>query len=541
MRNRRPERLEVDAVVVGAGLAGLYALHRLRSLGFSAVGVEAGGAVGGAWYWNRYPGCRCDVPTIEYSYSFDERLQQEWSFSELMSAQPEIEAYLNHVADRFDLRRDIRFATRVTAATWDDALAYWTVETDVGDRYIGRWCIMATGSLSAPNLPAIPGIESFAGTLVHTGLWPAEGVEMGNRRVGIIGTGSSGIQAIPHLARAASHLTVFQRTPNFAFPANNEPLAREFEAYVKANYGELRRLQRRSVVGTSGMSVPGADGGRLMLGAGALGPLTAPPSGSGAMTRETLTEAFRKMERDFTEMVRRRVRDPDIAETLVPSTYPLGCKRIVVEVDYFETYNRDNVDLVNLRSNPILDITPNSIRTSMRKIELDVLVLATGFDALTGPLSRISVHGRDNRLLAEEWRDGPKTYLGLMVTGFPNLFAITGPGSPSVLSNMIVSIEQHVEWVTDALVHHRSAGIVAMEPLRQAQEEWMDHVQQVAVGTPYTAPGCESWYLGANIEGKARAILPYTGGVGRYRRQCEEIAADGYRGLTLRNATTEGR
>jgi cyclohexanone monooxygenase len=541
MENGRADRavdaLEVDAVVVGAGVGGLYALHRLRVLGFSAVGIEAGDGVGGTWYWNRYPGCRCDVPTLEYSYSFDEQLEQEWSFPEMMSAQPDIEVYLNHVADRFDLRRDIRFSTRVTSATWDDHAGRWIVETDHGDRYVTTWCVMATGALSAPNLPLIPGIETFAGTTVHTGLWPREGVDLEGRRVGIIGTGSSGMQSIPHLGRAASHLTVFQRTPNYAFPADIEPVDPEIEAYVKANYRELRRLQRHSVAGASTMRLPDGDGSRLALGAGALAILNdVPRTEDGGIDPAVLAEVFARMESEFADMVRGRVHDPEIAEALIPKDYHLGCKRLVIEVDYFETYNRDNVTLVDLRKEPIVEVTPTSIRTSGREVEIDVLVLATGFDALTGPLSRIEVRGCGGRLLADEWRDGPQAYLGLMVAGFPNLFAITGPGSPSVLSNMVVSIEQHVDWATDAMVRHRAGGIGVMDARPDAQAEWMAHVQEVAAFSPYTAPSCNSWYVGANIEGKARAILPYTGGVGTYRKRCDEVAATGYAGFDLRPA-----
>jgi cyclohexanone monooxygenase len=533
---RGPEVLDVDAVIVGAGVAGLYAMHRLRQIGLSPVGIEAADGVGGTWYWNRYPGCRCDVPTIEYSYSFDEALEQEWSFSEVMSAQPEIETYLNHVADRFDLRGGFRFSTRVTDATFDEATGRWTVTTDRGDRYRTPWCVMATGSLSAPNLPNIDGIESFDGTLVHTGMWPSEGVDVSGKRVGIIGTGSSGMQSIPHLAREAAHLTVFQRTPNYSFPGQVAPVDPELQAYVKANYRELRRLQRLSGAGISGMAMPAADGNGRSVGAGAFG-LAANVGSSSASTgtpdRAAMAAALERMEESFARMVRKRVRDPETAESLIPKDYRMGCKRLVVEIDYFETYNRDNVTLVDLRKGGITEITPTSVRTEQGDFDIDVLVLATGFDALTGPLTRIAIRGRDGRLLADEWRHGPRAYLGLMAAGFPNLFRITGPGSPSVLSNMVVSIEQHVDWIADAIAHHRAAGIDVMEPSERAQDEWVDHVQEVSVGTPYTAPSCNSWYVGANIEGKTRVILPYTGGVGKYREICDDVAADGYRGFVL--------
>jgi cyclohexanone monooxygenase len=530
--------VDVDVVVVGAGVAGLYAVHKLRGLGFDVVGIEAGDGVGGTWYWNRYPGCRCDVPTIEYSYSFDEDLEQEWQFAEVMSAQPEIESYLNHVADRFDLRRSFRFSTRVTAATFDEGAERWLVETDRGDRLSARWCVMATGSLSAPNLPDIPGIESFAGEVVHTGLWPQEGVDVRGRRVGIIGTGSSGMQSIPHLAREADHLTVFQRTPNYSFPGQVAAIDPELLAYVKDNYRELRRLQRSSAAGISGMGMRAADGTGKTIGAGAFGLGGAAPAagGGGAPDRAAMAAALEQMEGGFARMVRKRVHDPETAEALIPKDYRMGCKRLVVEIDYFETYNRDNVTLVDLRKGAITEITPTSVRTEQGEHEIDVLVLATGFDALTGPLTRIAVRGRGGRLLADEWRDGPEAYLGLMAGGYPNLFMVTGPGSPSVLSNMVVSIEQHVDWISDALAHHRDLGITTMEPEPAAQDEWADHVQEVAVDSPYTAASCNSWYVGANIEGKARVILPYTGGVGRYREICDEVAADGYRGFRLGRA-----
>jgi cyclohexanone monooxygenase len=530
--------VDVDVVVVGAGVAGLYAVHKLRGLGFDVVGIEAGDGVGGTWYWNRYPGCRCDVPTIEYSYSFDEDLEQEWQFAEVMSAQPEIESYLNHVADRFDLRRSFRFSTRVTAATFDEGAERWLVETDRGDRLSARWCVMATGSLSAPNLPDIPGIESFAGEVVHTGLWPQEGVDVRGRRVGIIGTGSSGMQSIPHLAREADHLTVFQRTPNYSFPGQVAAIDPELLAYVKDNYRELRRLQRSSAAGISGMGMRAADGTGKTIGAGAFGLGGAAPAagGGGAPDRAAMAAALEQMEGGFARMVRKRVHDPETAEALIPKDYRMGCKRLVVEIDYFETYNRDNVTLVDLRKGAITEITPTSVRTEQGEHEIDVLVLATGFDALTGPLTRIAVRGRGGRLLADEWRDGPEAYLGLMADGYPNLFMVTGPGSPSVLSNMVVSIEQHVDWISDALAHHRDLGITTMEPEPAAQDEWADHVQEVAVDSPYTAASCNSWYVGANIEGKARVILPYTGGVGRYRAICDEVAADGYRGFRLGRA-----
>ena len=528
---------DVDAVVVGAGVAGLYAMYRLRDgLGLEVVGIEAAEGVGGTWFWNRYPGCRCDVPTIEYSYSFDPDLEQEWSFPEVMSAQPDIEHYLNHVADRYDLRRSFTFGTRVSSATFDEASSRWMVDTDGGERYSAQWCVMATGSLSAPNKPPIPGIDSFAGETVHTGLWPREGVELAGKRVGIIGTGSSGMQSIPHLAREAAHLTVFQRTPNYSFSGRVAAVDDELQKYVKENYAELRRMQRQSQAGISGMAMPTGQS----VGAGAFGLAIAGGGGGGNGSapapppdRAAIAKMMEAMEGVFAEQVRKRVHDPEVAEALIPKDYRMGCKRLVVEIDYYETYNRENVTLVDLKKGGITEITPTSVVTEQGEFEIDVLVLATGFDALTGPLTRIAVRGRDGRLLADEWKDGPRAYLGLMASGFPNLFMITGPGSPSVLSNMVVSIEQHVDWLSSAIERHRAAGVSTMEPTVEAQDEWLDHVDEVSIGTPYTQPSCNSWYVGANIEGKTRVILPYTGGVGKYREICDEIAADNYRGFVL--------
>jgi cation diffusion facilitator CzcD-associated flavoprotein CzcO len=522
---REPEAADLDAVVVGAGMSGLYAVYRLRRLGLRVRGIEAGDGVGGTWYWNRYPGCRCDVPTIEYSYSFDAELEQEWTFPETMSTQPEIERYLNHVADRFSLRSDFRFGTRVTAATFDEAAGRWIVETNLGDRYAVRWCVMATGSLSAPNLPAISGIDSFAGSIVHTGLWPREGVELGGKRVGVIGTGSSGTQAIPKIAEVAAELTVFQRTPNYAFPARVEATDPDFERYVKASYCELRRLQRSSRFGISGFTGPAADGNgeRQAVGAGAFARL-------GVLSNPAINQ---QMQDAFARMVRTRVRDQAIADALIPTDYPMGCKRPVVEVGYYETFNQENVTLVDLRQGGITEITATGVRTEQGDYQCDVLVFATGFDALTGPLTRIDVRGRDGQSLREKWASGPRAYIGLVTAGFPNLFLITGPGSPSVLSNMVVSIEQHVEWVAEAIDHMRSNGIAVMDADPKAEDDWVEHVQDVAQGTPWTAPSCNSWYLGANIEGKARVFMPYVGGVAQYRATCAAVVEDGYRGFVL--------
>ncbi|MDH4362878.1 MAG: NAD(P)/FAD-dependent oxidoreductase [Acidimicrobiia bacterium] len=551
----------VDAVVVGAGFAGLYMLYRLRERGLSAMVFEAGTDVGGTWYWNRYPGARCDVPSMEYSYSFDPDLEQDWEWTELMAAQPEILAYARHVADRFDLRRDITFETRVTAAHWSDDRQRWRVRTDRSHDVEARWCIMATGCLSVPNTPDLPGLGSFAGTLLHTGRWPKEEPDLSGLRVGVIGTGSSGVQAIPVLAERAGHLTVFQRSPVYTVPAGNKPLRPETATEFKARYAEIRERQRNSATGFLGplaLKEPrpprtGGDGGSRGSsgsgegsGGGRKGLLDLAPEereaafdrfGPGAYQRfrdvYTDPEANEVACELFRREIRKIVQDPDTAAGLEPREYPLACKRPVIDTHYYETFNRPDVTLVDLRRSPLVEVTPAGIRTTEAEVELDVLVLATGFDAMTGALSRIDLAGRAGRPLADVWADGPRTYLGLQMEDFPNLFMVNGPGSPSVLSNMIVSIEHHVEWIAAALDHLAHAGRTTIEPAPEAVEAWVALVNELAEGTMYTAPSCNSWYLGSNIEGKPRVFMPYVGGFGRYRQRCTEIADAGYEGFVL--------
>ncbi|MDH4146470.1 MAG: NAD(P)/FAD-dependent oxidoreductase [Acidimicrobiia bacterium] len=538
----------LDAVVVGAGFAGMYMLIRLRDLGLTTLVVESGTDVGGTWYWNRYPGARCDVPSMEYSYSFSDELQQDWRWSEVMSPQPEILDYARHVADRFDLRRDIRFGTRVLSAHFDDDAGDWTVTTDRGDTFRARYCIMATGCLSAANTPAIPGLSNFAGTVLHTGNWPHEPVDLA-RRIGIIGTGSSGVQAIPVLAEHAQHLHVFQRTPVYTFPARNKPLRDDIQAAYKDHYAEVRERQRHSATGFSGFSpLAKRPASRSAPAAGNRPRRPDIRDLSADERREAwaaygfgLFQRYRDIYTDleaneaacdlYRDHVHAVVADPDIAERLSPRGYPLGCKRQVLDTGYYETFNRPNVTLVDLRSDPIVEVTAGGIRTRTATIPLDVIVLATGFDAMTGALDRIDIRGRSGRSLREEWAHGPRAYLGLQVEGFPNLFTITGPGSPSVLANVIVAIEHHVEWIAGCIEALRAQGLHTIEPTADAQESWAAHVNEVAEGTMYTAPTCNSWYLGANIEGKARTFMPYVGGLGRYRARCDEIVANGYEGF----------
>src|SRR5580704_1002198 len=524
-----------DAVVVGAGFAGLYMLHRLRGLGFTVRVYEGGGGVGGTWYWNRYPGARCDVESMDYSYSFSEELQQEWRWTERYSAQPEILKYANHVADRFDLRRDIQFDTRVTSAVFDEATDRWRIETDRGDRVSARFCIMATGCLSDAQVPDFRGLDSFEGAWYHTGRWPHEGVDFTGRRVGVIGTGSSAIQSIPLIAKQAAQLYVFQRTPNYSMPAQNAPLDPEYERSVTASYGVFRRPARESRVGfvtersgDSALAVPAEEREREYEKRWSRGGL-----GFSAAYTDLLTsqEANDTAARFFREKIRTIVREPAVADLLCPQSYPLGTKRLCVDTGYYATFNRDNVTLVDVRKTPVEAITSKGVRVGGVEYAVDDLVFATGFDAMTGALLNIDIRGRGGRRLDVEWAGGPRTYLGLAIAGFPNLFAITGPGSPSVLSNMIVSIEQHVDWIADCMAYLRATRLAIIEASAAAQEAWVQHVNEVGHMTLY--PLAPSWYMGANIPGKPRVFMPYIGGVGVSRQKCDEVAAAGYDGFTL--------
>jgi cyclohexanone monooxygenase len=526
---------EIDVVIVGAGFGGMYMLHRLRGLGLSAIVFEAATDVGGTWYWNRYPGARCDVESMQYSYSFSPELQQEWKWSEVFASQPEILRYARHVADRLDLRRDIRFETRVEQASFDEAAQRWSVRTDHGDVVSARHCVMATGCLSTARVPDFPGIEAFKGKTYHTGYWPHEGVDFTGLRVAVIGTGSSAIQAIPVIARQAAQVTVFQRTPNYSIPSRNGPMTADYEQSWKSVYPTRRaeaRDTRNGILANpndiSAVAVPEAE--RLQVYEDRW------KSGGTTFMAAFNDLIFNKASNDTaSEFVRGKIRsivkDPAVADLLTPTSYPIGTKRICVDTDYFETFNRPNVSLVDVRNAPIETLTANGVRTGGKEYEVDAIVFATGFDAMTGTLTRIDIRGRDGITLADKWAEGPKTYLGLMTAGFPNLFMITGPGSPSVLSNMIVSIEQHVDWVADCLKALGERRVDCIEATQEAEDAWVGHVNEVANKTLY--PSAASWYMGANIPGKPRVFMPYIGGVGAYRQTCDEIAADGYRGFRL--------
>lgn len=527
---------DVDVLVVGAGFAGLRALHTIRQRGFSVVVLEAGDGVGGVWNWNRYPGARCDVESYDYSYSFSEELQQEWRWSERYATQPEILLYLNHVADRFDLRRDIRLSTRLERADWDEAASRWAVRTSTGETWRARFLVMATGQLSTTKAPQLPGLESFRGEVYHTGLWPHEPVDLRGKRVGIIGTGSSGMQMAPVVAPDVEHLTVFQRTANFSVPASNAPISDEEDAKVKATYAQRREAARNS---PTGLSFPISDTSALEV-----TPEEREASYEKAWTRLGFGFAlcFKDILLDIrandtaAEFVRRKIGalidDPDTRDKLLPRGFPFGAKRPSVDSGYFETFNRANVTLVDVRSDPIKEIVPAGIRTSSATHELDVIVFATGFDVFTGSLLKPSINGRGGLPLREKWAAGPRTYLGLMTSDFPNLFMIAGPGSPSLLSNVIVSTEQHVDVVADLLAHLETQGLAEVEPTEEAVSRWVEHVNERAQETLY--PLATSYYNGDEIPGKPRVFMPYSGGVRGYRRILERVVAEGYEGFVLR-------
>src|SRR3954465_6270046 len=519
-----------DVVVVGAGFAGMYMLHKLRGFGLSVRVYEQGGDVGGTWYWNRYPGARCDVESMQYSYSFSDELQQEWDWSERYAPQPEILKYANHVADRFKLRSDIQLNTRVDQAVFDEGTNAWVVTTSDGTSVSANYVVLATGCLSNARMPDIKGLSEFKGKVYHTGHWPHEAVDFTGLPGGLIGAGSSAIQSVPVIAEQASRLTVFQRTPNFSIPARNAALTPEEREAFRARYPEIRRCAREEA--RNGIYTEMPDRGALDDGDNERRSKYEARWARGGVTFMSVYNnlAIDKAANDTAasfvrEKIKEIVKDPDTARLLQPNNHPIGSKRICIDTDYFAAFNRPNVKLVDIRSNPIEEILPNAVRAGGKDYEVDALVLATGFDAMTGSVAKIDIRGRDGQTLNQKWAEGPKTYLGLMSAGFPNLFIITGPGSPSVLSNMIVSIEQHVDWIADCLAHLRAEGIRSIETTPETQEEWMAHV--AAVGDRTLFPRAASWYMGANVPGKPRVFMPYIGGVGTFRRKCDEVAANG--------------
>ena len=525
---------QVDVVVVGAGFAGMYMLHRLRQAGFSVLVLEAGDDVGGTWYWNRYPGARCDVESMQYSYQFSDELQQEWDWTEKYATQPEILRYAKHVADRFDLRRDIRFNTRVKAARFDDDSGTWLLTTTCGEQVCATYCVMATGCLSAVNRARIDGLESFNGMIYHTGEWPHKGVDFSGRRVAVIGTGSSAIQAVPIIARQAESLHVFQRTPNYTIPAHNAPLDDKQRQSVKDHYQEFREEAKQSFAGIhfrynpeSAVEVSDQRRREEFEARWAHGGVTFMGAFSDLLFDQRANEAAAEFVRS---KIRQIVEDPQVAETLCPDNI-IGCKRLCVDTDYYATFNRPNVTLIDVRKSPIERITQDGVRVGGNTYEVDAIVLATGFDAMTGALTRIDIRNGSGEALAEKWKYGPRAYLGLMISGFPNLFTITGPGSPSVLTNMLPSIEQHVEWIGDCLEHLREIGKHTIDATADAEQRWVDHVNEVAGGNLRST--CSSWYVGANIPGKPRVFMPYIGGFPAYVKKCDEIVAKDYEGFAV--------
>jgi cyclohexanone monooxygenase len=525
-----------DVVVVGAGFAGMYMLHRLRGLGLSARVYEQGGDVGGTWYWNRYPGARCDVESMQYSYSFSNELQQEWEWSERYAPQPEILKYANHVADRFNLRSDIQLNTRVDQAAFDEGTNQWSVTTSDGKTVTAKHVVLATGCLSNARMPDIEGLSSFKGNVYHTGHWPHEPVDFTGQRVGVIGTGSSGIQSVPVIAEQASHLTVFQRTANFSIPARNAALTPDERDSFRSNYPEFRRLAREETKNGIVQELP--DRGALDDGDNERRAKYETRWGRGGLTfmsvynNLALDKAANDTAANFVrDKIAEIVKNPETAKLLQPNNHPIGSKRICIDSDYFAAFNRPNVTLVDIKSHPIEEILPNAVRTGAKDYEVDALVLATGFDAMTGSVAKIDIRGSNGQTLNQKWAEGPKTYLGVMSQGFPNLFIITGPGSPSVLSNMMVSIEQHVDWIADCIAYMRDRDLVSMEAKQDAEDNWVAHVNEVAHTTLY--PQANSWYMGANIPGKPQIFMPYIGGVAAYRQICNDVAAKGYEGFAM--------
>jgi len=531
---------DFDAIVIGAGFAGLYALHKLRDqLGLSVRVYEAASDVGGTWYWNRYPGARCDIESVHYSYSFSEELQQDWEWSERFAGQPEILRYLNHVADRFDLRKDILFDTRVNSMVWDDDASLWRVGTELGDTVTARYVISGAGNLSVPKTPEFDGVESFRGQVYLTGNWLDENVDFTGQRVAIIGTGSSGIQAISEIAKTAGHLTVFQRTPNYATPIVNGPADPDVISAVKANYAQVREASRNHFLGVpytqvqpSALAVSAEERRRTFDERWNAG-------GFQLFIDSYQDILFDKKANDtiadyIRERIHERVNDPAVADLLAPKGYPYGTKRPPLETNYYEVFNQDNVTLVDIKTTPIESITETGVRTATAEYEFDIIVLATGFDAMTGPLMKLGIVGRDGLKLSDKWAHGPRTYLGLTVSGFPNLFLITGPQSPSVLYNMPLAIEDHVDFAAEAITYMRDRGLDVIEATLESEDNWVAHALEISSKT--LLPETDSWYMGANIPGKPRICLLYVGGAPAYRATCDDVVANGYAGFTLDRA-----
>ncbi|MGQ0464991.1 MAG: flavin-containing monooxygenase [Sporichthyaceae bacterium] len=523
-----------DAVIVGAGFSGLYAIHKLRELGFTARAYEKGDGIGGTWYWNRYPGARCDVESVDYQYAFDPELVNEWKWSERYPAQAEILTYINHVADRFDLRRDVSLNTTIESASWDEATNRWTVSTDGGETIEAQFLILASGCLSLAKEPDIPGVADFAGLKLHTSAWPHDEPDLTGKRVAVVGTGSSGIQTITAIAPKVEHLLVLQRTPSYAVPAIAGPVSEEEEAVRRGQFFERREFAKKSFLGltapfndTPAAQASEAERTETYERYFAMGGLPSYLSFNDLLFDPAMNQTMA----DFhAEKIRGQVKDKAVADMLVPTTYPWGTKRVCVETGYYTTFNRDNVELVDISATPIDEINATGVRIGGVQHDVDVIVFATGFDALTGAPLKINPTGRGGVRLSERWADGPQTYLGLCVNGFPNMFLVTGPGSPSVFSNMLISIEQHVEWIADAMTAMRAGGTPTLEASLEAEQAWTGQLNSIAEATLCTR--ANSWYMGANVPGKPRAFLAFLG-VGAYREVCDDVAANEYKGFVL--------
>ena len=521
---------ELDVIIVGAGFSGLYMLYKMRKMNLKALIIERASDAGGTWFWNRYPGARCDIESIEYSYSFSDELQQEWNWSNRYSDQSEILEYINYVVKKFNLKENIVFNTSVKSAKFDEKLKNWIVETD-SKSYSSKFCVMATGTLSSIKQPNFDGLENFKGDWYVTGEWPHEKLDFTSKKVAIIGTGSSAVQSIPVIAEEAKNLTVFQRSPNYTIPANNRPLTEKELSNAKSSYDQIRekakytragigynQFEERKLLDLSSEEIKKELNNRWKIGGQEI--FTA------GFTDVGVNVEANKIVADFVKSkIKEIVKDPNVAELLSPED-AIGCKRLCADTNYFETYNRENVELIDLNSNPINSITENGILTKNKEFKFDTIIFATGFDAMTGALQAIDITGKNGKKLKQVWKDGPKSFLGLLINGFPNLFTVTGPGSPSVLTNMMVAIEQHVEWISDCINFLSKSNLNEVEADELFQIEWMDHIEEVAKNTlRYT---CNSWYVGANVPGKKRVFMPYAGGFGKYREKCDEIAENNY-------------
>jgi cation diffusion facilitator CzcD-associated flavoprotein CzcO len=528
----------VDAVVVGAGFAGLYALYKLRAQGLTVRVFEAAPEVGGTWYYNRYPGARCDVESVDYSYSFSRELEEEWQWSEKYATQAEILSYLKWVTDRLDLRRGITFNTRVTSAVLDEAALRWTVTTDTDEVVTSRFCIMATGPLSAALTPDFNGLNTFGGDVYHTAHWPHEPVDFTGKRVAVIGTGSSGIQSIPIIAEQAEHLYVFQRTPNYSVPAGNQPLSDDDRARIQEDYPQRRRLSWRSGGGSPHVAHP-----KLTMEATPderrdafekrwqLGGVLFSKTFADQLTDMAANDEARKF---YEAKVRAVIDDPRLADLLIPRDHPIGTKRICTDTNYFQTFNQPHVELISVRKTPIESIDATGINTSAAHHDVDVIVLATGFDAMTGALAKVDIVGRAGRRLSDDWAAGPRTYLGLGVDGFPNLFIVSGPGAPAVLANMVLHAEAHVNWIAECVAYLDDHAHDGIEATTDAVDDWVAECARRAETSLFTK--ADSWYLGANVPGKPRVFMLFIGGFAVYNDICAEVAAAGYKGFAVLKA-----